>query len=308
MKHFIDIEAGRIEDTELRKNNVSGFRVGEHIQITTKVDGSNASICYEDGNLVACSRNRVLDYDNNLNGFFQYVEGLDNVLDWFKNGHESLVIFGEWNLCGNKIKDYKPEFSRKCWIVYDIYDAEKKCYLPQTFVKRVCDELNLTYIHVLYDGAFISWDHVKQFLVNDGYYGETEEGIVIKSQDRLETNDERVPFYVKFVNDAFKESMSHRREKSPEETVDAEKCQQIVNDIVTRRRVEKALEKLRDDGEIPAEITPKDMGIIAKVLPKFVYNDCVKEEKELVTEAGALFGKMCGSKTMQFARDIILGG
>jgi len=304
MKKFIDIEAARIEDTEFRKNNVSGFNVGEHIQITTKVDGSNASLYYEDGHLVACSRNKVLDYNNNLNGFYQYGTELNTLLGWFQNGHESMVVFGEWNLCGNAIKDYKPEYARNHWIVYDIYDNATGHYLPQTFVKKMCDEVGLTYIHVLYDGPFISWDHVKSFMAGDGYYGPTQEGCVVKSQDRLEGTDKW--FYLKLVNDSFKETKSRPREKSPEEIIDAEKCQRIVDDIVTRRRVEKAIEKLRDDGEVPAEITPKDMGAVAKVLPKFVYDDCVKEEKELVVEAGALFGKMCGSKTMQFAREIIL--
>jgi len=34
---------------------------------------------------------------------------------------------------------------------------------------------------------------------------------------------------------------------------------------------------------------------------------CIKEEKELVESAGEFFGKMCGSKAMSFAKEIILG-
>ena len=42
-KHFMDIENLREEDTELRQGNGYGFVVGDIIQISTKVDGSNAS-------------------------------------------------------------------------------------------------------------------------------------------------------------------------------------------------------------------------------------------------------------------------
>lgn len=307
MKKYMDIEAARIESTELRASNVDGFKVGEHIQITSKVDGSNASCAWEDGHVVACSRNKVLDFNNTLNGFWNYATNLEGLAEWFMAGHQDIVIFGEWSLGCNKIKDYKPEFAHNHWIVYDVFNTSTGQYLPQEDVRDICDELGLTYIHVLYDGPFISWDHVKQFLVNDGYYGPTLEGIVIKSADRLDSNDSRQPYYVKIVNEDFKESMKTKKVKSELEIADEANCQNIVDTIVTKRRVEKAIEKLRDDGDIPAQLTPQDMGAVAKLLPKFVYEDCVKEEKELVDIAGSLFGKMCGSKTMQYAREIIIG-
>ena len=46
---------------------------------------------------------------------------------------------------------------------------------------------------------------------------------------------------------------------------------------------------------------------------KLYNDDCfkimeqLKEENELVIEAGEFFGKMCGSKAMSFAKEIILG-
>ena len=71
MKHFIDIEHIRLEDDEFKQNNVFGFEVGDHISIQTKIDGSNASVYYnnEIGGLQACSRKQELTYNNNLNGF-----------------------------------------------------------------------------------------------------------------------------------------------------------------------------------------------------------------------------------------------
>ena len=57
---------------------------------------------------------------------------------------------------------------------------------------------------------------------------------------------------------------------------------------------------------MPEKIEPQDMKIIAQNLPKRIFEDCVKEENELVIEAGEFFNKMCGSTTMNLARKIIL--
>jgi hypothetical protein len=46
------------------------------------------------------------------------------------------------------------------------------------------------------------------------------------------------------------------------------------------------------------------MGAIAKVLPKMMYEDCRKEEPEVVA-ACENFGKICGSLTMTYVRDML---
>lgn len=77
--------------------------------------------------------------------------------------------------------------------------------------------------------------------------------------------------------------------------------------VVTKRRVEKEIYKMRDEGIVPEKINPSDMKIVAQNLPKRIYEDCLKEERELVESAGEYFGKMCSSKAMCLAREIILG-
>lgn len=53
-KKFMDIPRMKLGD-ELTQSNVGGFEIGDHIQITEKWDGSNASIRYdaETGKLIA---------------------------------------------------------------------------------------------------------------------------------------------------------------------------------------------------------------------------------------------------------------
>ena len=304
-KHYIDIENLREEDTELRQSNAKGFEVGDIISITEKIDGSNLCICYdsETDSLKAFSWIQELSYNNTLSGAWN----LTNILDIkaFK-AHPSWRIFGEWSGARNKIL-YDDRFKKK-WVIFDIYDTESEQWLSQDTVKDFCKEADLEYIHELYNGEFISWEHVRSFLHSPNY-GERQEGVVVKNQSKLSSENSRLPSYLKIVNDDFKESMKHH-----EKVIDHEKEQanveamKIVESIVTRNRVEKELFKMRDEGIIPEKLHPKDMTLVAKSLPKRVYDDCVKEEKELVVQCGEYFGKMCGQQTMKFAKEIILGG
>lgn len=301
-KHFMDIENLREEDTELRQGNGHGFVVGDIIQISEKYDASNACCAYDTDTdkLVAFSRKQTLNYSNTLNGFWNYVELLNPEV--FKN-NPSWRVFGEWGGSKNKIR-YNPEY-KNTWFVYDIYDVDNEQWLAQDIVKEFCNVAGLTYIHELYYGPFISWEHCRTFLHSPAY-GDTQEGIVVKNQSRLNCPDTRLPFYLKIVNDDFKESIK-TREKVIDPAVEAVKSesQRIVESIVTKNRVEKELFKMRDEGILPEKLAPTDMGLVARYLPKRIYDDCVKEEKELVIAAGEYFGKMCSAQAMKLARGII---
>ena len=290
-KKFMDISRIK-EDTELTVANTNGFEVGDHVVIQIKFDGANASFRYdtETGKLAAFSRKQPLTYNNTLSGFWNFVEQLD--AEQFKD-YSNYVFFGEWAV-KNKII-YKPEY-RKIWLMYDVYDVEKQCYLPQTEVKA------------LYDGEFVSWEHCRSFM-NKVVYSETiEEGIVVKNQSKLNDPNSRTPFVLKIVNDKFAEVMKTRvKEIDPEVEAEKAKASEIVESIVTRGRVEKEIYKMRDEGILPEKIEPQDMKIVAQNLPKRIYEDCVKEEKESVVACGEYFGKMCGSTVMKHAKSIILG-
>ena len=303
-KHFMDIENLREEDTELRQGNGKGFEIGDIINISEKWDGSCSCCSYdsETDSLVAFSRKQTLSFNNTLQGYWNYVQSLDKTP--FKN-HQSWRVFGEWGV-KNKIV-YNPENYKK-WYVFDIYDVETEQWLPQSVVKEFCEENGFIYIHVLYEGPFISWDHCKTFM-NSPIYGDRQEGIVVKNQTKLNNPDSRLPFYLKLVNQDFKESMKTRERKiDPEAEAAKEEVQKVVDSIVTENRVQKELHKMRDEGIVPEKLTPKDMGLVAKTLPKRIFDDCMKEERELVVSCGELFGKLCSATTMKIARNIVCGG
>lgn len=145
--------------------------------------------------------------------------------------------------------------------------------------------------------------------MNEVVYSEsTEEGIVVKNMTQLNNPNSREPFVLKIVNEKFSEVMKTRvKEIDPEKEIARTKAQEIVNQIVTRRRVEKELYKMRDEGVLPEKIEPTDMRLVAQNLPKRIFEDCMKEEKESVLACGEFFGKMCGSAAMNHAKNIILG-
>lgn len=305
-KHFIDIEHLREEDVDFRKSNTGLFKVGDHIQISEKLDGANACICYNSAEdyIAAFSRKRKLSYDNTLRGFWNFSQSISP--DGFK-AHPNWRVFGEW-LVKNKIVYDESRVNK--WYVYDIYDVSVGAWLPQATVKMFCDKYGFEYIHVLYDGPFISWGHCKTFL-NSPFYGDTQEGVVVKNQSALNHETMNLPFYLKIVNDEYKETKKIKTGKHS--TNEAEKAERdealrIADAIVTLNRVEKEIFKMINEGILPEQLNSKDMSTIAKFLPKRIHEDCVKEEPEFVIKAGKYFSKACNQLTMKHAKSIVIGG
>ena len=308
-KHFIDIQNIREEDTELRNRNTYAFDNPCIIQITEKFDGSNACACYDEetDTMVAFSRKQELNFQNTLNGFWNFVQEFsDKTLEMFKS-YPNYRVFGEWSN-KNKIV-YNDTGKVKHWYVYDIYDTKLEMWLEQNIVKDFCKLANLEYIHELYYGEFISWEHCKSFM-NSPAYGDRQEGIVVKREglDDWDSHDIKAPCYLKIVNEDFKESMKTKEKIVNVERENAkEEAHRIMESICTKNRIEKELFKMRDEGILPEKIEPTDFRTVAINLPKRIYADLIKEEKELVEVCGEFGGKMCQQVSMSIAKDLILG-
>ncbi|MCI8659158.1 MAG: RNA ligase family protein [Lachnospiraceae bacterium] len=292
-KRYMEIE-------RLRDDFKTGFRTGDLVQISEKIDGSNGAIQYDlmTDTLAAFSRNKRLNEKNRLSGFWDYVQSL--CAEDYKDTPD-YVIFGEW-LTQNIIV-YKQE-NIKRWYVFDIYDRKEMRYLPQTEVRQFAESHNLLYAHVFYEGAFISWEHVKSF-VGKSAYGDLGEGVVIKNQTRLNSRDKDHPFVVKLVRKDLQEVKRARKQRRADPVDELLAVREIVESVVTRQRVEKELYKMRDDGILPEDWKSWNIKMIAQNLPKRIYLDCVKEERETVKEAGEYFGKICSAMAMGYAREIL---
>lgn len=297
MKKYVDIE-------RLKDKFAEAFKVGEHITITEKIDGANASIAVsEDGKLIAFSRRNELTPESNLQGFYEYVQSLDPTMISCVLGTR-YIFFGEW-LVKHTIK--YPQEKMKQFYVFDVWDTEIEQYIPWEQAKQMAEFCGLKMIPVFYDGPFTSWEHVYSFVGKTEMGGEpTGEGVVIKSQDRLDNKFSGTPAYVKIVAKEFSEVHQSKPQKDidPAKIAARQAAEALAETIVTSRRVEKAIQKFVEDGIVPEDWDEKDLGTIAKNLPRAIYNDCVKEEPETVAQIEN-FGKICGSLSMKLARGLI---
>jgi hypothetical protein len=317
-KKFIDIEALRENDEVIgqkedgssitRLSNSKSFEVGDIVQITTKIDGANASIAWDETSkkLEIFSRTNLLNTSNNLRGFYDYIKTqVEPKVDW--SIYSDFVFFGEWCV-GHSIKSYNKDWFNK-WRIYDIWCKSHRCYVTQEQVKAICKRLCLEYIEELYYGPFISWEHCRSFMNMSTAYGPDQEGIVIKNQTKLNNLDVKFPKYLKIVNDSFKETMKVKQPKeiNPEDEATRKKAIVLAKSIVTEARIKKLLLKLVDEGVIPENLFPKDMGLIMNHLPKRVYEDVLKEEFETVKALGGSASKIISTTTAQLTRKIVVG-
>lgn len=297
MKKYVDIE-------RLKDKFAEAFKVGEHITITEKIDGANASIAVgEGGKLIAFSRRNELTPESNLQGFYEYVQSLDPTMISCVLGTR-YIFFGEW-LVKHTIK--YPQEKMKQFYVFDVWDTEIEQYIPWERTKQMAEFCGLKMVPVFYDGPFTSWGHVYSFIGKTEMGGEpTGEGVVIKSQDRLDNKFSGTPAYVKIVAKEFSEVHQSKPQKDidPAKIAARQAAEALAETIVTPRRVEKAIQKFVEDGIVPENWDEKDLGTIAKNLPRAIYNDCVKEEPETVAQIEN-FGKICGSLSMKLARGLI---
>lgn len=295
-KKFMDIE-------RIKASNITGFNKGDHIIIQEKIDGANAAIRYdsESDAIVAQSRKNILSIDNNLRGFYEWSQTLDKELIKSVLGN-NLIAFCEW-LVPHSVK-YPDEKYNHAYF-YDVYNTETESYLPQSDVREIISKLGLTYVPVFYEGEFISWEHCMSFVGKTEFGGEYGEGIVVKNQTKLNDTNNRSPYYIKIVGEKFTETKGHKvKAVDSDKLRTMEENKALAETIVTEARVRKLLNKFVDEGVLPDDWGTKEMAIVAKNLTKAVYEDCIKEEPDIVKKVSD-FGKTANGIAMGIARKIL---
>lgn len=307
MKKYLDIE-------RCKQKYAETFNVGEDIVIQEKIDGSNASIRYDEefGTLKAFSRRLELNADNTLNGFWDYVQTLN--LDTFKEILGSrYIVFGEWMGAKHAIK-YPENVYGKFWM-FDVWDTQTEQYLPYEETRSFYDKLiacgneenKFNFVPVFYIGKFESWEKTSELVGRTEVGAEpTGEGIVIKRQNCLDSKSSRLPFYVKIVSEQFSEVHKSKKQKAidPEAIAKKEANLALAATIVTPQRVQKMIYKFIEDGLLPQDWDEHNLKDISKILPNAIYRDCVKEESETVQQVED-FGKVAAKLSMSIVRDLI---
>ena len=307
MKKYLDIE-------RCKQKYAETFNVGEDIVIQEKIDGSNASIRYdeESGTLKAFSRRLELNADNTLNGFWDYVQTLN--LDTFKEILGSrYIVFGEWMGAKHAIK-YPENVYGKFWM-FDVWDTQTEQYLPYEETRSFYDKLiacgneenKFNFVPVFYIGKFESWEKTSELVGRTEVGAEpTGEGIVIKRQNCLDSKSSRLPFYVKIVSEQFSEVHKSKKQRAidPEAIAKKEANLALAATIVTPQRVQKMIYKFIEDGLLPQDWDEHNLKDISKILPNAIYKDCVKEENETVQQVEDR-GKVAAKLSMSIVRDLI---
>lgn len=297
MKKYMDIE-------RLKPKHLDGFDKGDLIYIQEKIDGANFSIKYDEetDSIKAFSRQRELDFKETLRGAWTFAQSLDKELLKEVLG-DSLILFGEW-LVKHSVP-YPNDKYQKAYF-YDVYDSLNEVYLPQDKAIKIIEELGLLKVPTFYIGEFQSWEHINSLLGQTQMGGEYGEGIVIKNMTKLNNPDNRLPFYVKSVCEQFCETKAHHIKVVDIDAMnEREQLRDLASTIVTMARVNKIINKFVDEGLIEYDWDEKSMFVIAKNLGRRVYEDCIKEEKDIVDKIGSQFGKFSSAIAMNYVRDIL---
>ncbi|EOO20007.1 RNA ligase family protein [Bacillus cereus] len=255
------------------RSTVGVLNEGDKIVIQEKIDGANASFTGGEGNTRCFSRNKELDEENTLGGFYQFANSLND--DELIPGY---LYFGEW-LNPHKVRyeNYEKQF-----FLFDIYDLNREQYLPFSFVKGEASRLNLNLVPVFYEGVYQGFDHLKQFVGITNLGGKlcevtTGEGIVVKNVSYLDRFGKQQ--FVKLVTDSFREV---QRQKAPKDPSKKTEEQVFVDTCMTKARVEKLIHKLVDEGILDEKFDITDMQVILQNLGGRIYDDMLKEESDLL--------------------------
>lgn len=321
MKHYMEIP--RIGHKTTEDFFVRLASKGLDISVAVKLDGANAQFeANEQGDLMVYSRRNIVDEEKNLNGFYQYVQDKVDPTR-IPTGYK---IFGEW-LVSHIIK--YPQDAYRHFYLFDIYDSVNGVYIShdsevfQQIHSYLVGEIGMKEEMVLYKGPYkgiehlndllkqvtrtgVDYDHVKQPESFDDVF---HEGLVVKSTDYRDQYGHQL--FVKLVGERFQEvkkvKLRPKTPKGPDVSVEG----QIVEFAVTKARIEKMLYKLVDESVLQQDFDLEDMNVIARNLPKRVYEDVIKEELDTIQDQFGefdekLIGKKMSGRVMSLAKSIIM--
>lgn len=257
------------------------FDINDVIEISEKVDGSNTSFCVDNtkkNHLICFSRETEVTEENRLKGFYGFVN--EEIAKYVDKLNSNYVYFGEW-LIKHRLK-YDDSCYKKFYL-FDIYDKETEKWLSGDkkqeeilFLKDNVPVLNFVpYITTTYGN--LSRDYYKlRELINfkDGVNKDNPEGFVMKSYEKIYLDE---PCFFKIVNPEFEEVKMLPK--------DRDGILDLVSTICTKNRVYKIMYKLLDDNIlIDDNLYVENMGNLIKIVIPRVYQDIIKEEKELIEE------------------------
>jgi len=246
-----------------------------YVLVQEKIDGSQISFGIDNlGNLRIRSKNKEIDIEHPDDMFRLAVE-------WIVKNRSNLQA--GWTYRGEYLQNPKhntlaySRVPRNNIILFDICDGLES-YLPYSRVKNVANYIGLEVVPLFAKGVFTEADILElkdEWLSRESILGGTKvEGVVIKNYNVF-TAEKKVAM-AKLVRDDFREQ-NNTNWKS-EHPTSQEVVQKLIDIYRTEARWQKAVQHLRDAGELQGEM--KDI----PALMKEVSSDVLKECKDEIVE------------------------
>lgn len=248
-------------------DEVEGIEMGE-TYVFPKLDGTNAQVWLDDGQIMAGSRNRVLTLDNDNAGFYGEVVKDDNIKAYLEN-HPNFTLYGEW-LVPHSLKTYRDDAWRRFYI-FDVYCRATETFLHYDDFKGTLDGYGLDYlppIAIIRNGTREHFERCLEknvFLIQEGQG--VGEGIVIKNYSFVNRFGNVV--WAKMVTNAFKEV--HHKVMGAPILGGASDEELIVDKYVTQHLIDK----------VHAKIVNEEGGWKSQYIPRLlqtVFYDLITEE------------------------------
>ena len=265
-------------------NKYPDYLLGD-IYITPKLDGTNACVYWENGEVKAGSRKRAINIDSDNAGFALWVQTSKNdeaiaLREFFTNsGRTNWIIYGEFGVGSvATIKRYIPGTASQMWI-FDVYDIQEQKFVSRNDWAPVLTQWDLNewiipIIGALHNPtmndvvAYLDRNHFR--LADDD--PEPGEGIVIRNEDYRDKFGKYI--ITKIVRAEFRAGKSVNK-SAPKKLPDNLEAA-IVNEYIVESDILKTKAKIALDCGTPEFdlSSGKQIGMLLN----YVYRDLLVEE------------------------------
>jgi hypothetical protein len=271
----------------LGTSEVQNIELGE-CHVFPKIDGTNASIWLDAGNIQCGSRTRHLSFDADNAGFYAWVINQQNIYEYLI-ANPTHRLFGEW-LVPHSLKTYRQDTWRKFY-VFDVcvdrlpeeilHDGDSEFhYLPYEEYKPLLEKHGIDYIPTLAKITNGSYEQFVNQLINNVFLIEdgkgNGEGIVVKRYDFRNRFNRQA--WAKIVTSEFKEK--HAKEMgSPEIKGKSLIEEAIAEKFVTQALVDKEFAKIESIDGWSSKFIPRLLNVVYYCVVKEDAWEFVKEFK-----------------------------
>jgi hypothetical protein len=243
------------------------------VAVQEKVDGSQFTFGVLGGALHCRSKGATIDPDA-PNGLFA------PAVATAKRLHDAGLLTEGWQYRGEAL--CKPKHNTIAYdrapaggvILFDI-DCGLENRLDPEVVSAHAERLGLECVPTFFHGEVKSMADLARLLETDSCLGGAKiEGVVVKNYARW--GEDGKMLMGKYVSEAFKEK--HAKDWRGRNPTRADLVEVISRTYATERRWEKAVEHLRDAGQL--ECSPRDIGKLMKAIPEDIQAECEQEIKD----------------------------